>query len=993
MAFSLARCRCCQGVQHRLPRIIAPSPSIREISSASVLLNDPNSSGGFKLPSRDWSRPPAAGSRGEKNEGGNRRGPGDQRGPRRGAAGSERRDSQGGPSNRKQNSGPFNRDRNKLDSLGQGLSKWGLPNERPPIGAHRSADSALASGFGLRSGKDKKGGPPDIIDRTRRTDKRSPDRLNARGSSAFGDLLGGGGVSSLGERRSNNQLPRLNLSGKYGAEKKKDVDEDDVLTGDEKPTPDELDTGLRDLDGLGERRGHGSRDRDRRGGGHRKESGGGSLLARLRDQDEALLPTRGHHKRDRAHHLPSTTNGASSSSTASPAVRKPKGPKPKVIEEEKEVYIPRTVSTANLAKIFGVKLFHLQTRMMRLDMSEDQRRSDYLLNAEQACDIAIEYGFNPVVDDEASFDIYPDPDPTDMTSQPLRPPVASSSLAQALPAARTDMQILQGHVDHGKTTLLDSLRHTSVAASEAGGITQHIGAFSVPLSSLLPSAPSASTSSAATITFLDTPGHAAFTAMRARGTSVTDIVVLVVAADDGVMPQTKEVIELVRSEGDKVGMVVAINKCDKPGIDLNKVKSALGAEGVHLEEDGGDTPSVKVSGLTKLGLDDLVETLSTLAEIRDLRARKEGKAEGYVLESRVDKGRGNVATVLVSKGTLRTGASIVAGQTWCRVRQMQDDKGKAIREALPGTPVSITGWKELPSAGDELLEAVKGEDEAKKAVNNRKRDEERKRLMADVEQINAKRREERLRLEAEAAAAEAAENGVTGEGADGEAGAAGRAKEDERKMLRLVIKADVSGTVEAVVGSLEHIGNKEAGVKIIHTGVGDVTESDVALAQASDATVIGFNVSAARSIQTSARSSNVPLQLESVIYRLIDSVRSSVAGLLPPKIEYSVKGEASVIQLFEINVKRKLMKTIAGCRVNNGIIDRNQGVRVLRGKDEQGERKVVYEGTIETLKHLKKEVQDVRKGMECGIALEGFTDIREGDEIVNFTKIEVPREL
>ncbi|WVF66881.1 translation initiation factor IF-2 [Kwoniella sp. CBS 6097] len=974
MAFSLARCRCCKGVQHRLPRL---SPLIREISTASVLLIDSKTGGGgggFKLPSRDWSRPPAAGPRGDKNDGRNRRNSaGDNRGPRRGGAGGERRDAQGGPSNRNRGSGSgqFNRDRNNTDSLGQGLSKWGVSSDRPPIGAHRPPGSSLASGFGLRSSKDKKGGPSDIIDRTRKTDKRSLDRPNGRGPSAFGDLLGGVGGSSLGDRRNGNPLPRLNLSGKYGD--KPEVGQDDNPTSTEKGPLYEGDAGNDDGEaGFGERRGHSSRDRR---GGNKRETGG-SLLARLRDQEEASLPSRAHHKRDRLNHLPSTANGASSS-TITNAVRKPKGPKPKVIEEEKEVYIPRTVSTANLAKIFGVKLFHLQTRMMRLDMSEDQRRSDYLLNAEQACDIAIEYGFNPVVDDEASFDIYPDPDPTDMTSQPLRPPVVT----------------IMGHVDHGKTTLLDSLRHTSVAASEAGGITQHIGAFSVPLSSLLPSAPSTSTSSAATITFLDTPGHAAFTAMRARGTSVTDIVVLVVAADDGVMPQTKEVIELVKSEGDKVGMVVAINKCDKPGIDLNKVKSALGAEGVHLEEDGGDTPSVQVSGLTKLGLDNLVETLSTLAEIRDLRARKEGKAEGYVLESRVDKGRGNVATVLVSKGTLRTGASIVAGQTWCRVRQMQDDKGKAIREALPGTPVSITGWKDLPSAGDELLEAVKGEDEAKKAVNNRKRDEERKRLMADVEQINAKRREERLRLEAEAAAAEAAENGETGEGAENEAGAAAKAKEDERKMLRLVIKADVSGTVEAVVGSLEHIGNKEAGVKIIHTGVGDVTESDVALAQASDATVIGFNVSAARSIQTSARSSNVPLQLESVIYRLIDSVRTNVAALLPPKIEYSVKGEASVIQLFEINMKRKQMKTIAGCRVNNGIIDRNQGVRVLRGKDEQGERKVVYEGTIETLKHLKKEVQDVRKGMECGIALEGFTDIREGDEIVNFTKIEVPREL
>ncbi|AFR92710.2 translation initiation factor IF-2 [Cryptococcus neoformans var. grubii H99] len=698
------------------------------------------------------------------------------------------------------------------------------------------------------------------------------------------------------------------------------------------------------------KRSHGPKGRKGRSVSH-------SLLSRFRtDDQESDIPFQKHHRRDRQNQVPQPV-----------APRKAKAPKPKVISSrsEKEVYIPRTISTGNLAKIFGVKLFPLQAKMMQLDMSEDQRRSDYLLSAEEACNIAIEYGYNPIVDDEASFDIYPDPDPVDASEQPLRPPVIT----------------IMGHVDHGKTTLLDSLRHTSVAASEAGGITQHIGAFSVPVSSLLPHVDPSSAMS--TITFLDTPGHAAFTAMRARGASVTDIIVLVVAADDGVMPQTKEVIELAKSEGDKIGLVVAINKCDKPEVDVQKVKSALGAEGIFLEEDGGDIPSVRVSALRKTGLDALVETLSTLAEIRDLRARRDGKAEGYVLESRVDKGRGNVASVLITKGALRTGASIVAGHTWCRVRQMQDDKGKPLREALPGTPVFVTGWKDLPSAGDELLEAKSGEDEAKKAVGNRKRDEERKRLLADVEQINAKRKEERQRLEAEAAAAaEAVETGK-------DISVNVHNKKPEFKTLNLLIKADVSGTVEAVVGSLEHIGNKEAGVKIIHTGVGEISESDVSLAEASGATIIGFNVTAPRAIQTIAKNANVSLQLESVIYRLIDKVRSDVASLLPPTVEYSVKGEATVLQLFSINLKRKQTVTIAGCRVNNGVIDRTEGVRVLRGP----ERKVVYEGSIETLKHLKKDVQEVRKGMECGIALEGFVDIREADEVVTVVKVEVPREL
>ena len=496
-----------------------------------------------------------------------------------------------------------------------------------------------------------------------------------------------------------------------------------------------------------------------------------------------------------------------------------------------------------------------------------------------------------------------------------------------------------GHVDHGKTTLLDSLRRTSVAAGEAGGITQHIAAFSVPLNSILPAgAPKTD----ATITFLDTPGHAAFTGMRARGASVTDLVVLVVAADDGVMPQTKEVINLVKAAGDTVGLVVAINKCDKPMIDIDRVKAGLGAEGIILEEDGGDVPAVRVSGLTKLGLDDLVETLSTLAEIRDLRARKTGKAEGYVLESHVDKGQGIVSTVLVSRGTLRLGSAIVAGRTWARVRTMYDSTGQEIESAGPGTPVTITGWRDVPVAGDQMLEAINGEDEAKKAVDNRERDAERKAMAIDQEEINARRHEDRLRHAAEVedikAAKEAGKN-IT-HLMHAQRRAADTAKETGKKELRLLIKGDVSGTVEAVVGALSPIGNAEASVKIIQTGVGDVSEWDIMHAEASDAMVVGFNVECPRSIMTLANMSSVPVHVDSVIYRLIDSVRGRVAALLPPRIEYHITGEALVQQVFEIKLSRKDVKVIAGCKVGNGVISRAQGVRVLRGPD----RDVVYEG-------------------------------------------------
>lgn len=395
-----------------------------------------------------------------------------------------------------------------------------------------------------------------------------------------------------------------------------------------------------------------------------------------------------------------------------------------------------------------------------------------------------------------------------------------------------------GHVDHGKTSLLDALRSTKVAAGEAGGITQHIGAFNVPLDSLL----SSSTSSAETpsegtesgsITFLDTPGHAAFAAMRSRGASVTDVAVLVVAADDGVKPQTKEVIDLVKNNED-VGLVIAITKCDKPGIDISKVQNELFSHGLEVEALGGDIPCVEVSAHTGKGLDDLVETINVVAEVRDLRAEMEGiPSEGRIIESRVDKGKGNVTTVIITRGTLKLGSLIIAGKAFARVRQLTTGEGEQIEEATPGIPVEVTGWKVLPEAGDQVLEA-KTEEDAKKAVETRKRREERIKNMGDLEAINEKRRilNEAHILKKKLQDA-ARKNGQGVNSVDPSSYAYDDGK-DGSKLLNLIIKCDFTGTEEAVSNALAEIGNSEARVKIVETGVGDITDGDLALAKAVD---------------------------------------------------------------------------------------------------------------------------------------------------------------
>ncbi len=676
-------------------------------------------------------------------------------------------------------------------------------------------------------------------------------------------------------------------------------------------------------------------------------------------------------------------------------------------------------------------------------------RPDALISFQDAELLALEFELEAVANEEAAFDIYPRPPYAPAPASDDATADAAVPASTAPPPLRPPIVTIMGHVDHGKTTLLDTLRKTSVAAGEAGGITQHIGAFSVPVASIAAAVASASSTdkppagagvgagdAVSTVTFLDTPGHAAFTAMRSRGASVTDIIVLVVAADDGVMPQTKEVIELwkqLSAEAGEIGsssagaskrgggvqLVVALNKIDKPDAEPERVKRELLAAGVELEEVGGEVPCVEVSGKDGLGLDVLEETLAALAEMAELRSERDGPAEGYVLESRVEKGRGLLATVLVKRGALRAGDCLIAGTSWAKVRQIFDGAGRVVKQAGPGDPVLVTGWRELPSAGDELL-GSESESDVKKAVANRKEKLERISLLKDAEAVNEGRRleaeeaerkdreeyEERVRRRAQRAGltvdpltgasvppAGAAEAEASSEDADE------LAEDDEesaspsnRKELRLIVKADFSGTVEAVVGAISGIGNAEAMVKIVASGVGEPTESDVARAQTAEGHILCFNVKPATSIAKAASRLTPPVRIhaDTVIYRLMDHVKTEVAALLPPRIETRVQGEAVVAQVFSINLRSRVFRNIAGCRVTNGVVSRAaERCRVLRGP----EREVVFDGRMDTLKHVKKDVESMRKGTECGIGFEGFDAMKPDDVIQCYSTVEIPRTL
>ena len=560
--------------------------------------------------------------------------------------------------------------------------------------------------------------------------------------------------------------------------------------------------------------------------------------------------------------------------------------------------LPEYISVSNLAVALKVRLEDFVRKMEQLGFEETNH--DYILNAENAGLIAMEYNFEPIIDRGESEDLRARAPVQDPSSLPSRPPVVT----------------IMGHVDHGKTTLLDWLRKSSVAATEHGGITQHIGAFSVPMPG------------GKLITFLDTPGHAAFLSMRQRGANVTDIVILVVAADDSVKPQTIEAINHAKTA--KVPIIVAINKIDKEDSNVDRVKQDLARHGVDVEDYGGDTQVVCVSGKTGQGMDELEEAAVTLSEILDMRAETDGQAEGWVLEASI-KSMGKVATVLVRRGTMRPGDFIVAGQTWARIRCLRNEAGVEIEEAGPGTPVEIDGWREQPLAGDEVLQAS-DESKAKSVIEYRRENHERDKMAEDMEAINEFRRGEQEKKERDKAEAAAAKVAALS-GTDAEA-AVPTTKAGGPKQIYFIVKGDVSGSVEAVIESISALGNQEVQPNILRSGVGQISEFDIEHAATARGLVINFNTTVEPHISRLAEENRVSIIDQNIIYRLVDDVKAELSKHLPPLITQRVVGEAEIAQVFDITIKGRKQKPIAGCKVRNGTVSKNERVRVMRGSEK-----------------------------------------------------------
>ena len=501
--------------------------------------------------------------------------------------------------------------------------------------------------------------------------------------------------------------------------------------------------------------------------------------------------------------------------------------------------------------------------------------------------------------------------------------------------SRAPVVTVMGHVDHGKTSLLDYIRRAKVAAGEAGGITQHIGAYHVETDRGM-------------VTFLDTPGHAAFTAMRARGAKATDIVILVVAADDGVMPQTREAVQHAKAAG--VPLVVAVNKIDKPGADLDRIRNELSVEGVTSEDWGGDTPFVKVSAKMGTGVDELLEAVLLQAEILELKATPTAPGRGVVVESRLDKGRGPVATILVQDGTLRQGDMVLCGSNYGRVRAMLDENGKPVKEAGPAIPVEILGLDGTPEAGDELSVVA---------------DEKKAREVALFRQ--GKYREVKLAR----AHAGKLENIFETMG------------QEEKKTLNIVLKTDVRGSLEALQGSLGGLGNDEVQVRVIGGGVGGITESDANLALASNAVLFGFNVRADAGARKIVEQEGLDMRYYNVIYDIIEDVKKALTGMLGSDVRENILGVAEVRDVF----RSPKFGAIAGCMVIEGTVHRNRPIRVLR------EDVVIFEGELESLRRFKDDAAEVRSGMECGIGVKSYNDVKVGDKIEVFEKVQVARTL
>ncbi len=584
----------------------------------------------------------------------------------------------------------------------------------------------------------------------------------------------------------------------------------------------------------------------------------------------------------------------------------------------RDIYVPETITVAELAHKMAVKAAEVIKILMKMGMMVTINQP---LDQETAMIIVEEMGHKAHA---AKLD---DPDAF------LDVEHADHKDAELLP--RAPVVTVMGHVDHGKTSLLDYIRRAKVAAGEAGGITQHIGAYHVETPRGM-------------VTFLDTPGHEAFTAMRARGAKATDIVILVVAADDGVMPQTKEAIHHARAAG--VPLVVAINKIDKPDSNPDRVKQELITEGVVPEEYGGDSPFIQVSAKKGTNIDTLIENLLLQAEVLELKAAIDVPAKGLIIEARLDKGKGPVATMLVQSGTLRRGDVVLAGQVFGRVRAMLDENGKSIESAGPSIPVEIQGLADVPAAGDEVMVLA---------------DERKAREIALFRQ--GKFRDVRLAKQ-QAAKLET----IFDQMGDGDV-----------KSLQLIIKADVQGSQEALVHSLTKLSTPEVKVQVVHAAVGGITESDVNLAEASKAVIIGFNTRADANARKAAENFGVDIRYYTIIYEAVDEVKAAMSGMLSPEKKESIIGQVEIRQVFRISK----VGAIAGCMVLAGIVKRSSSVRVLR------DNVVVHTGELESLKRFKDDAKEVREGFECGLNLKNFNDIQEGDQLEVFEIQEVARSL
>ncbi|XP_034534174.1 translation initiation factor IF-2, mitochondrial [Notolabrus celidotus] len=551
-----------------------------------------------------------------------------------------------------------------------------------------------------------------------------------------------------------------------------------------------------------------------------------------------------------------------------------------------------------------------------------------------------------------------------------RPPADPSNLKPRPPVVT-----IMGHVDHGKTTLLDSLRKSQIVATEHGGITQHIGAFLVQLPT------------GEKITFLDTPGHAAFSSMRARGANATDIVILVVAADDGVMNQTVESIQHARRA--KVPVIVAVNKCDRPQADPQRVKKELLAHDVVCEEFGGDVQAIHVSALKGDNLMALAEATVALAEVMELKAEPSGPVEGLIIESRTDKGKGPVTTVIVQRGTLKRGCVLVAGKSWAKVRFLFDENGQTLTGAGPSVAVEVVGWKDLPSAGETLLE-VESEQRAREVVEWRAHEEEQQKLQEDQSVIEQKQqlhleeyRKERAEFmhlswrQRKAAMYRANKSRYAIRESE-------RTQSDEAR-LPLIIKGDVDGSVEAILNILDsYDAEEQCQLDLLHFGIGDVSENDINMAHTFTGSIYGFNVAASRAMEQLAAQRGVPLRLHNIIYKLIDALKEELSSKLPPLVSESVVGEATVLAMFDVSVGKKKVP-VAGCRVQKGLLDQRLKFRLIRGRD------TVWEGSLAALKHHKDDVQTVKTGMECGLSALGHADFRAGDVVVCFEEVNAPQ--